>query len=384
MVDIDKKDNGEQKERFIVKRLAAKEGEKLCVLNDKVYKKTNDSKWMPMSDIKGEKEYGNVDLYYDLNPKMRYQMITRELREILRESENLVNGSTVEEISNNLKSEKESLIANLKNVPGKKIFEDLSDVVKKHSDEFNDINNSLSEIQEPPLFALNIMKKQYKIDKSYIDELFFNYRIYLEKYHFSIYTDLIREFSEYSNKTDPIAYFNNEIKIELKIEENMNPYDQYMKKLNAVYKIYKMRIFSFIIKSYKNGDLNSLSFDKLKKSSIYADLHKFYTMSVYLEGFIFESAFNDTFSLRNFSEYPEGEGNYLSKDDFFVMGDNRYNSLDSRLGNASKIVRLDKDDYGDFTKKVVVKWKPHTVKMKHILGKAKAIYFPLDRMGFLK
>ena len=261
------------------------------------------------------------------------------------------------------------------------IFDTLASSVVINSSKYNEINNMLFQLQEY-IFGINIYKKNSQLDDK---EIFDKYPKYLEKYHYSILLNLVKELSEYSNKKDIVSYFDNEIKTDVLYSTNLNPYDQYMKKLNTLYKIYKLKLFNHIVKSYKDRSLSSLlQSEDLKKFDIYKELHSFYTMSIYIDGFLFGSSFNDTFSVRNFMEYPNGEQNFLKKDEFFVMGDNRYNSLDSRLGYVNREERLDKDDSGEFCKKVITKWKPHTIKMKHILGKAVAIYFPVDRMGFLK
>lgn len=385
MVDIDKKDNGEPKERFIVKRLAAKDGEKICVLNDVVYKKSRESQneknqWKPMSQIEYQREYGYTDLYFDTNPKMQRQGMTKELRQILDESQKLVNESVVDDLKNEIATNKKLFLNNLKGLD-RNIFDTLASSVVINSSKYNEINNMLFQLQEY-IFGINIYKKNSQLDDK---EIFDKYPKYLEKYHYSILLNLVKELSEYSNKKDIVSYFDNEIKTDVLYSTNLNPYDQYMKKLNTLYKIYKLKLFNHIVKSYKDRSLSSLlQSEDLKKFDIYKELHSFYTMSIYIDGFLFGSSFNDTFSVRNFMEYPNGEQNFLKKDEFFVMGDNRYNSLDSRLGYVNREERLDKDDSGEFCKKVITKWKPHTIKMKHILGKAVAIYFPVDRMGFLK
>ena len=114
------------------------------------------------------------------------------------------------------------------------------------------------------------------------------------------------------------------------------------------------------------------------------DLHKLYLISIYLNGYGGYGYFSDIFSLRNFSEYPKEKDVYLGKNKYFMMGDNRYNSLDSRLGYEPQDILLDKDDRTDISTKVSVSWDPHTISMKHVLGKAVAIYYPFNRMGLLK
>ncbi len=70
MVDIDQKPKDpfnpnriRAKERFIVKRLVAQGGEKICMVNDKVYKRNRNSDWKLMENIAGQREYGQADLY---------------------------------------------------------------------------------------------------------------------------------------------------------------------------------------------------------------------------------------------------------------------------------------------------------------------------------
>jgi signal peptidase I len=381
MVDIDKRSDGSQKEKFIVKRLIADGGEKLCLVNDKVYKKTKDTKWTLMENIEGQREYGQTDLYYDLNPKMETQLMTKEIRNILNNAQSLVNSSNVEELKADLVLEKNNFLKKVPNLTTD-MLKDLEMQIEKYK-YYEDINVKLYQYSTQ-LFRINIMKGVSKQD---IDLLETELSKYLEKYHYTVLCNLISDLKIKKGKYDSNKnYFINEINTEIKITEDLNPYNQYMKKVNALNKIYQLKLFSMIIDLYNSGELKKyLENDNNinEKSSIYNDLHKYYLLNIYLEG-IPDTYISDIFDKRNFPEYPEGAGNYLSTNEYFVMGDNRYNSLDMRFGRINNEIFIDNDDKSDFSKKVNVTWSGHTIKNRHLLGKAVFIYYPFDRMKSLK
>ncbi|OQY36047.1 MAG: signal peptidase I [Spirochaetaceae bacterium 4572_7] len=62
-LDIDADVNGNPKVRQLVKRVIGVPGDKLCMVNDKVYKKVDGGEWFLMSDIPGQKEWGQNALF---------------------------------------------------------------------------------------------------------------------------------------------------------------------------------------------------------------------------------------------------------------------------------------------------------------------------------
>ncbi len=206
---------------------------------------------------------------------------------------------------------------------------------------------------------------------------YFNYKeLYDEAFNPSI-----NQLEKYLvNSNNDINYFKREISTEIKINKNDNPYNLYMKRVNAVHKIYQLKIFNKVIKISNNiAYIDSKDFisDNYFNESFFNELKNFYLVLNYINNWLFNRS--------NFPEYPEGENNYINKDEFFLMGDNRYNSHDCRFNSITNNVHddkilLDKDDISDFSKQIYASWAPSTIKIKHILGKAVAIYFPLNRM----
>lgn len=393
IVDIDKKPNGDPKERFIVKRLVAEGGEKLCMVNDKIYKKTKNTDWELMNNIENQVDHGEHDLYFEDNPHMDSQRMTPYLRNILNKAEENIETDTLKEIEVKLKRSKKQFIDQLRGKSLNVIKYDLERYLKLYQKEnFNILSNIANEeivhfnYNDKYLLMSSFGKPQLSLNE--IDDHTMAFNKLLDKYHYCVLYKMVIELKRYlENSNNSINYFYKEIGDTINnVSNTLSPYERYMKRLNAVYKVNKLNVFIEILKNYSNGQLgNILSNNReLNKENSSKNLSNLYSISIYLEGYGGYGYFSDVFSLRNFSDYPVDKDDYLHKDDYFMMGDNRYNSLDSRLGYANYEIFLDNDDKSDMSTKITVSWKPHTISLRHVLGKAIAIYYPFDRMGLLK
>ena len=93
---------------------------------------------------------------------------------------------------------------------------------------------------------------------------------------------------------------------------------------------------------------------------------------LYIQGF---------YDSRNFPEFPEGAG-FLAPDEYFAMGDNRYNSLDFRFEEKPGIRALDPEDPTSTLYTSIL--KPFPLKLKFIEGHALFRLWPLSRMGRIR
>ena len=159
-----------------------------------------------------------------------------------------------------------------------------------------------------------------------------------------------------------------------------SPYTTFMKTGNAVYKLLFLKLTNQILVSEKYETL-------VQNNTV---LNDFLNLSIYFDGIEYSSEsgngenqnYYSFFELSNLSDYPAHTNKYINKKEYLLLGDNRYNSLDSRFGSTQNKIKIDHDDDGFLSKEVSVSWNPHTIHDKFVLGKALAIYFPFNRMRF--
>lgn len=90
--------------------------------------------------------------------------------------------------------------------------------------------------------------------------------------------------------------------------------------------------------------------------------------------------------LRNMPIFPannkEGNPQYLPKKCYFMMGDNRFNSLDLRHSMDQSLKAL--SAYDKMSVEYYSMMSPQYINQKYIIGKPVYKFWPLDRMGFVE
>ncbi len=381
LVDIDKKADGTPKERFIVKRLIAGEDEKICMVNDRVYKKNRNSKSWDLFKVNGLKnygqndfEYGRVDLYHD-NKNMDFQVMTKALRDHITSVENTIDKISVDTLQKSIEEEKSLLLKNLSG--SKKLI--VADQIKFFLE--TNRSNAFELLEKISYDYMLLSSVNYrKVVNSEIQNIENTFNKSLENYiNFTTY-NLVREinFIALSNGLT-IDYIKNNLISDIEIKNTDSPFTIFMKKTNSYYKLMIIRSINLLF-SNSEKILNMQS----DSENLSDNLLAFYKLSLYLNG-IEGTVLKDLFNYRNFKDYPYSEDDYIERGNYFMMGDNRYNSADMRFKrNVRSKFYLDSNDSSLFSKSVISDWSGHTVKERHILGKAVLIYYPLERLNILK
>lgn len=361
-VDIDKKDNGEPKERELVKRVIGMPGEKLSMVNDKVYKKKPGEEWILMSEIPGEKEWGNADLFYIDNKNSGAQIINPSLREILDSAASKVNNSDPVELSKGLKINKDILL--------RKMEGDKTEVLRYIDYKISGLSSGVESLKRDlgmkywNMVFLNVDDRLSIQEKKRFVE---RYNQDIVKYNQCVLLDML----EFSVAVLNIDYeeINKSLTTNVDIEGSFSPYDTFTIKLNSLIKLKKLEI------------LNSILLEK----DFSNELEILTSLLIYTRGYEFGDLNYDGrednisfFGAGNLPEFPE-EDSYIEDGEYFLMGDNRYNSSDSRMGDNTKDVWLT-DDHSIFAEKVNVYWNPHSIHEKYIHGKIIYRGFPFNRI----
>ena len=341
LVDIDRDEEGHIRKRFIVKRLTGVPGEKYMMIDDVLYVKRKGDKDFAVDEQ--DKKYANYNLYNlpeSIKRNIQIFPITESQREFLDYWDNLKNTADVKELETELRQNHSTLVKEAGTLG-----------FIQRSFFFESFRRSLPAGQSPSTLIT-------------------------EKYE-SLQALGIRPFQQFNSWYNDIYFFyeflnGNTAEVDSTVRDalistaDLDPYEESARKLNLMIKNIQLKRFLIYVKlasemiPYENWGMA----EELKKNiSAQTDL------VLYLV---------DNFDRRNFPEFPAGKDEYIPKNHYFLIGDNRYNSLDFRFDHSGYSLRhLDGTDPGSIA--YPSQLKPYLLTKKNILGIARATFWPFSR-----
>ena len=91
------------------------------------------------------------------------------------------------------------------------------------------------------------------------------------------------------------------------------------------------------------------------------------------------SLFNDSRNMPVFPANKDGKPSYIERNEYFMMGDNRFNSLDLRHSYDQTLIPVTEADA--YSLKYYSRLAPQTVNASRILGTTTLRFYPFNRFG---
>lgn len=348
MVDIDRDENGNPRKRFIVKRLIGEPGEKLMMVDDQVYVKRPEGDFMP---LEADEIYSNVDLYTEepaIRSRIAYMPLDAATRDMLDRWDQYRASAAIPDLAREL----EGLHREFSRVLA--AFDEQDRFYLK-----NELIAALLQTEKEPEDLI----EDIRLRLNALDLELFQYA---DSYRY----DLLLLLALMDEGPAILEHYVNGALLSA-AREPADLYQASIKKLNLIFKVEQLkRLLRFgELVEQRAAPAEIVSSFELEKLEMNAE-----------ELFRYLNEFHDN---RNFPATPAGRDEYIPKGSYFLMGDNRYNSLDFRHSHSGRsLAPLDPEDPASIYYFTLL--DPYLLEEKNILGKAVATFWPPDRIGLAR
>lgn len=318
-VNLNKDENGEMKADPLVKRITGLPGEQLVMQDGVLYVRTKDSDEFIPSKI--DEKYATWNLKA-IHPKQRQKVQSFPL--------------SAEEYQKMLDFEEERRQFDL-NAASIRAGEIVREISKYEAN-----NNLLGDFSAPDLWEYDLFKNVQQITANII------------------------------YKTGGVDWFE---KFMTSWTENKNKSRDYYQQSNFTLNVMTKLTFGEMVLRYAQLLDSGVNFSNLN----YDEQIKSYFQKAEILNWYIQMLLDE----RNMPLFPENDSNgnpqYIPENCYFMMGDNRFNSLDLRHSYEQTLKPLCNDDYMSVTYYSMM--SPQYINKKYIIGKPVFRFWPLERLG---
>lgn len=318
-VNLNKDENGEMKADPLVKRITGLPGEQLVMQDGVLYVRTKDSDEFIPSKI--DEKYATWNLNA-IHPKQRQKVQSFPL--------------SAEEYQKMLDFEEERSQFDL-NAASIRAGEIVREISKYEAN-----NNLLGDFSAPDLWEYDLFKNVQQITANII------------------------------YKTGGVDWFD---KFMTSWTENKNKSRDYYQQSNFTLNVMTKLTFGEMVLRYAQLLDSGVNFSNLN----YDEQIKSYFQKAEILNWYIQMLLDE----RNMPLFPENDSNgnpqYIPENCYFMMGDNRFNSLDLRHSYEQTLKPLCNDDYMSVTYYSMM--SPQYINKKYIIGKPVFRFWPLERLG---